>query len=113
MTSSDVLDTSLAINLVEATDLIRQGLFQLREAIAQQARAHKYTPCMGRSHGIHAEPTTFGLKLAVWYVELFRALERLDLARNHIAVGQVSGAVGTCAHLSSRTRGSRAGQTRT
>jgi adenylosuccinate lyase len=99
MTSSDVLDTSLAINLLESADLIEQGVLRLREAIGQKAREHKFTACMGRSHGIHAEPTTFGLKLAVWYVELGRALERLALARKQIGAGQISGAVGTCAHL--------------
>lgn len=99
MTSSDVLDTSLAINLVESAKLIRQGLEKLLGTLRHQALIHKYTPCMGRSHGIHAEPTTFGLKLAGWYSEVKRDLERLDSATDHIAVGQISGAVGTCAHL--------------
>jgi adenylosuccinate lyase len=99
MTSSDILDTSLALNMTESADRLREGVENLRSAIAQQARRHKYTPCMGRSHGIHAEPTTFGLKLAVWYGEMGRALERLDLAREQIAYGKISGAVGTCSHL--------------
>jgi adenylosuccinate lyase len=100
MTSSDVLDTALALNMTEAMGLLIGGAERLRESIGRQAKAHKYTPCIGRSHGIHAEPTTFGLKLAVWYCEMGRALERLSLAREQIAYGQISGAVGTCAHLS-------------
>ncbi|MCG3197416.1 MAG: adenylosuccinate lyase [Candidatus Omnitrophica bacterium] len=99
MTSSDVLDTALALALKEASDLLIAGAERLRAAIGHQARLHKFTPCIGRSHGVHAEPTTFGLKLAVWYCEMGRALERLELARRHISVGQISGAVGTCSHL--------------
>jgi len=99
MTSSDVLDTSTALVMTQASDLLWDGIVALREAIGKQARAHKLTPCMGRSHGIHAEPTTFGLKMAVWYCEMGRALERLDLARQQMAFGQISGAVGTCAYL--------------
>ena len=100
MTSSDVLDTALALNMREAARLLEEGIVSLRIAIATQARNHKYTPCMGRSHGVHAEPTTFGLKLAVWFGEMKRASERLALAEAHIACGKISGAVGTCAHLS-------------
>jgi adenylosuccinate lyase len=99
MTSSDVLDTALALTLKESAALLRKGVEGLTAAIAKQAKLHKFTPCMGRSHGIHAEPTTFGLKMAVWYGEMNRALERLDLAAEHISYGQISGAVGTCAHL--------------
>ncbi len=99
MTSSDVLDTALALNMREAAGLLIQGLSQLREAVKHQAVTHKYTPCIGRSHGIHAEPTTFGLKMAGWYCELGRDLERLEFAREQISYGQISGAVGTCAHL--------------
>lgn len=99
MTSSDVLDTALAINLRESMDLILSGIPPLLDAVREKALEHKYTPCMGRSHGVHAEPTTFGLKMAVWFVEIQRAVERLELAREQISYGQVSGAVGTCAHL--------------
>lgn len=99
MTSSDVLDTALALNMKEAAGLLIQGIQQLRMAVSHQAVTHKYTPCIGRSHGIHAEPTTFGLKMAGWYCELGRGLERLEYAREQISSGQISGAVGTCAHL--------------
>jgi adenylosuccinate lyase len=99
MTSSDVLDTSIAMQMVESADLLERDLEALREAIKAQALRHKMTPCMGRSHGVHAEPVTFGLKMAVWYCEVNRALERLALARKQMAFGQISGAVGTCAHL--------------
>src|SRR4051812_11821949 len=100
MTSSDVLDTSLAMLLRDAADLIDAGIDKAREAVIQRAVEHKRTPCIGRSHGIHAEPTTFGWKLAVWADELARARARLQRARDVIAVGKLSGAVGTFAHLS-------------
>ncbi len=99
LTSSDVLDTSLAMLLVEATDLL---VAQVKELLAVlDARAHEFrmTPQMGRSHGIHAEPITFGLKLALWYDEMRRNLERLGRAREAIAVGKISGAVGTFANV--------------
>jgi len=99
MTSSDVLDTALALNLTECADRLRKSVERFREVLAVQARKHKYTPCMGRSHGVHAEPITFGLKLAVWYGEMGRALDRLDLASEQIGYGKISGAVGTCAHI--------------
>jgi adenylosuccinate lyase len=99
MTSNDMLDTALALNMSEAMGLLISGAARLREAIARQAKSHKYTPCIGRSHGVHAEPTTFGLKLAVWFCEMGRNIERLSLAKDQIACGQISGAVGTCAHL--------------
>jgi adenylosuccinate lyase len=100
MTSSDVLDTSLAMLLRDAADLILAGVDKAREAVVQRAIEHKRTPCIGRSHGIHAEPTTFGWKLIVWAEELSRARARLLRARQVIAVGKLSGAVGTFAHLS-------------
>jgi adenylosuccinate lyase len=100
MTSSDVLDTSLAMLLRDAADLIDAGIDKAREAVIQRAVEHKRTPCIGRSHGIHAEPTTFGWKLAVWVDELARAKARVQRARAVIAVGKLSGAVGTFAHLS-------------
>ena len=100
MTSSDVLDTSLALLLRDAADLLLAGVDKAREAVTKRAYEHKRTPCVGRSHGIHAEPTTFGWKLAVWVDELGRARDRLRRAREVIAYGKISGAVGTFAHLS-------------
>ncbi|MBI5586240.1 MAG: adenylosuccinate lyase, partial [Deltaproteobacteria bacterium] len=100
LTSSDVLDTSLAILLTEALDVILEDLQRLQEALKEQAFRHKKTAMIGRSHGIHAEPITFGLKLAIWYDESKRNQRRLEQARETIAVGKVSGAVGTFAHLS-------------
>src|SRR5205807_2365159 len=100
MTSSDVLDTSLAILLRDAADLILAGIDRAREAVVKRAVEHKNTPCIGRSHGIHAEPTTFGWKLLVWADELSRARSRIERAREVIARGKISGAVGTFAHLS-------------
>src|SRR3954454_24394879 len=100
MTSSDVLDTSLAMLLREAGDLLLAGIDRAREAVVRRAEEHRRTPCIGRSHGIHAEPTTFGWKLAVWADELQRARRRIEKEREGIAYGKISGAVGTFAHLS-------------
>jgi adenylosuccinate lyase len=102
MTSSDVLDTCFAIQLTRAADLIDADLAKLLEALKRRALEHKLTVCVGRSHGIHAEPTTFGLKLAVAYAEFSRARERLKVARREIATCAISGAVGTFAHLDPR-----------
>jgi adenylosuccinate lyase len=99
LTSSDVLDTSFAVQLVRAADLLIAGATLLGEAIQAQAQAHKGTVMVGRTHGIHAEPITFGLKLAIWYDELARAKKRLTAALETISVGKISGAVGTFAHL--------------
>ncbi|WP_375766962.1 adenylosuccinate lyase [Archangium gephyra] len=99
MTSSDVLDTSLGLVLRDAVDLILQGVGRAMAAVEKRAFEHKRTLMMGRSHGIHAEPITFGHKLAIWYDELRRAESRLLRAREVIAVGKISGAVGTFAHL--------------
>lgn len=99
MTSSDLLDTSLASQMRRAGLLLLGGLKKLREAIAVQAKEHKDTPCIGRSHGIHAEPTTFGLKMAIWYDEVRRCIERLERAIETISVGKISGAVGTFSHI--------------
>ena len=99
MTSSDLLDTCFAIQLCKATDSLQVELDKLLAAVKKQAYAHKDTVCIGRSHGIHAEPTTFGLKAATWYAELIRQKDRLQLARNEVAVGAISGPVGTYAHL--------------
>jgi adenylosuccinate lyase len=102
LTSSDVVDTAFAIQLVQSADILIGDVRQLREVIARRAREHQFTPCIGRSHGIQAEPTTFGLKLALMYDEFGRALERLQRACQVVAVGKLSGAVGTNAHLSPR-----------
>jgi adenylosuccinate lyase len=99
LTSSDVVDTAQALQMVEATDLILTLLAGLREAIRARAEEHRRTPMIGRTHGVHAEPMTFGLKLALWYDQLGRDIGRVTRARAAIAVGQISGAVGTFAHL--------------
>jgi adenylosuccinate lyase len=99
MTSSDVLDTCLAVQLSQASNLISQGLDRLCEALRARAEEHKHTLCLGRSHGIHAEPTTFGLKLAGHYAAFDRAKHRLALAREGIATCAISGAVGTFANI--------------
>jgi adenylosuccinate lyase len=99
MTSSDVLDTALAVQMKQSAELLLQGLDRLKNALAARAKEFKWTVMVGRTHGIHAEPVTFGLKLALWYAETVRNIERLQAARERIAVGQVSGAVGTYAHL--------------
>jgi len=102
LTSSDVGDTAYAVQMVQSADILIADVKTLRASIAKRAKEHQFTPCIGRSHGIHAEPTTFGLKLALMYDEFGRALERLQRARNVVAVGKISGAVGTSAHLSPR-----------
>ncbi len=102
MTSSDVLDTTLAVQMAEASDLILKDLRELREVLARRAVEFQKTPMIGRSHGIHAEPITFGLKLALMYDEFGRALERLEGIQGRIRVGKLSGAVGTHAHLDPR-----------
>lgn len=99
MTSSDVLDTALAIQMRQSADLLLKDLEALKSVLAKRAKEFKNTPMIGRTHGIHAEPTTFGLKLALWYAETVRNIGRLNHARENIAVGQISGAVGTYAHL--------------
>ncbi|MCH2606314.1 MAG: adenylosuccinate lyase [Nitrospinales bacterium] len=100
MTSSDVLDTALAVQLKQASTLILKELKAFQGALKTQALRHKMTPTMGRSHGIHAEPLTFGLKVANWYEEVGRNIERVKRARQSISYGQISGAVGTfaCIH---------------
>jgi len=102
LTSSDVLDTTLAVQMSEASDLLLNRLRELREVVARRAREFKRTPMIGRSHGIHAEPITFGLKLALMFDEFGRALERLEQIQPRIRVGKLSGAVGTHAHLDPR-----------
>jgi adenylosuccinate lyase len=102
MTSSDVLDTCLAVQLTRSADLLIADLDRLLSVLKRRALEHKNTVCVGRSHGIHAEPTTFGLKLAGAYAEFSRARERLIAARREIATCAISGAVGTYAHLDPR-----------
>ena len=99
MTSSDVLDTCFAVQLTEATDILLEDLDRLLEVLKRQAFAHKMTLCVGRSHGIHAEPTTFGLKLAGHYAEFARNRARLVAARKEVATCAISGAVGTFANI--------------
>ena len=99
LTSSDILDTTLAVQLTESSELLLADLKKLGSTIAKQARRFKMTPMIGRSHGIHAEPITFGLKLALMFDEFGRAEERLTQTRERVRVGKMSGAVGTHAHL--------------
>jgi adenylosuccinate lyase len=99
LTSSDVIDTAQALQMREACDLILGGIEGLMRAVQGRAEEHRRTPMIGRTHGVHAEPMTFGLKLALWYAELGRDLTRMRRAREIIAVGKLSGAVGTFAHL--------------
>ena len=100
MTSNDLLDTTFAVQLVRSGNLIMAGLAAVLAAVKQRAIETRHTPCIGRSHGIHAEPTTFGLKLAGWYAELRRQERRLAAAIEEVAVGKIAGAVGTYASVS-------------
>ncbi|MEN6389786.1 MAG: adenylosuccinate lyase [Syntrophomonas sp.] len=102
MTSSDILDTGLALQMRESADLILEKLARLKKEVAAKAKAYKYTLNIGRSHGIHGEPSTFGLKMALWFTELERAEMRLQQAREIIACGAISGAMGNFAHLDPR-----------
>jgi adenylosuccinate lyase len=99
MTSSDVLDTCLAVQMTQAADILLADLTKLLDAIETRAREHKFTACIGRSHGIHAEPTTFGVKLAGHYAEFARCRDRMEAARAEIATCAISGAVGTFANI--------------
>lgn len=99
LTSSDVLDTALALQLRDACDLILTRIDALRGAVKRRAEEHRRTPIIGRTHGVHAEPTTFGLKLALWFAELGRDADRVRRGRDVVSVGKMSGAVGTYAHL--------------
>jgi len=99
LTSSDVVDTAQAIQMREGTSLLLRNLEALLEVVRARAEEHRSTPMIGRTHGVHAEPMTFGLKLALWYAELQRDRARLSRAKAIISVGKVSGAVGTFAHL--------------
>jgi adenylosuccinate lyase len=99
LTSSDILDTTLSVQLTESIDILAEDLKQVRTVIAAQAHRYKMTPMIGRSHGVHAEPITFGLKMALMFDEFGRAEERLAQTRERIRVGKISGAVGTHAHV--------------
>ncbi|GEN53743.1 adenylosuccinate lyase [Halobacillus faecis] len=99
LTSTDVVDTALSYQLKQANEIIRKDLVNFIEILGEKAKEHKHTVMMGRTHGVHAEPTTFGLKLALYYEEMKRNLERLDLAMEHIQFGKLSGAVGTYANI--------------
>jgi adenylosuccinate lyase len=99
LTSSDVVDTAQALQMREACDLILRDIDTLAEAVRARAEEHRDTPMIGRTHGVHAEPMTFGLKLTLWYAELLRDEERMKRARAAVSVGKISGAVGTYAHL--------------
>ncbi len=102
LTSSDMLDTAMALRMKEAMDIIIEDVEECLETIKRRALEHKNTVMIGRSHGIHAEPITFGLKLAIWYDEMKRNLKRLKAARETISTGKISGAVGTFAHVDPR-----------
>ncbi len=99
MTSSDILDTTFSIQLVRSSEILLSGLDKLCHSLKKQAYIYKFTPTIGRSHGIHAEPTTFGLKLAGFYAEFRRNVERLKFAKEEISTCAISGAVGTFAHV--------------
>ena len=100
MTSSDILDTTLSYQMKSAGDILMKQLIELKDALKERAIEHKTTICVGRSHGIHAEPTTIGLKFALWHDEMKRNIHRMENAIKIISVGQISGAVGTFEHLS-------------
>ncbi len=100
LTSSDVMDTALSLQLIESAELLGQDIKELVAVLAQQAIKYKYTPMIGRTHGVHAEPISFGFKLALWVEEMRRNLQRLGEAKKAVAVGKISGAVGTYATLS-------------
>jgi len=99
MTSSDVLDTSLAVLMKEAAELLLESLKELDKVLVEKAQEHKYTLMIGRTHGIHAEPVTFGLKMALWIAENRRNIARLEAAREVVSAGKISGAVGTFANI--------------
>ena len=99
LTSTDVVDTAQALQLKEASALIRAGILQFLDTLKSRALEFKHTPIIGRTHGVHAEPTTFGLKLLLWYSEMQRNLTRFDAAAEDLRVGKLSGAVGTFGHL--------------
>ena len=99
LTSSDILDTTLGVQLKESCDILLADLERLRKVLAQKAARYKEMVCIGRTHGVHAEPTTFGLKLALWFDETKRNLTRLERVKQEVAIGKISGAVGTYANI--------------
>jgi adenylosuccinate lyase len=99
LTSTDVVDTALSYLIKQANSILFQDLQHFLDVLKEKAREHKHTVMMGRTHGVHAEPTTFGLKLALWYAEMQRNLERFESACSQIEVGKISGAVGTYANV--------------
>ncbi|API88575.1 adenylosuccinate lyase [Marinilactibacillus sp. 15R] len=99
LTSTDVVDTAYGYQLKQVNDILRKDLQNLLEVIGDKAKEHKYTVTMGRTHGVHAEPTTFGLKLALWYSEMKRHIERFEHAAEGVEAGKISGAVGTFANI--------------
>jgi adenylosuccinate lyase len=99
LTSTDVVDTAWGFRLKQANEILRTGIIQMNDVLAQKARKYKYTVMMGRTHGVHAEPTTFGLKCALWYAEMVRNLDRFNLAAADVEFGKLSGAVGTFANI--------------
>lgn len=99
LTSTDVVDTAYGYQLKQVNDVLRKDLQKLLEVIGERAKEHKYTVTMGRTHGVHAEPTTFGLKLALWYSEMKRHIERFEHAAKGVEAGKISGAVGTFANI--------------
>ena len=99
LTSSDVIDTAQALQMIEASDVVLAGIDSLRDAVRARADEHRHTPMIGRTHGVHAEPITFGLKLLLWWAELGRDRRRVAAARENVRVGKLSGAVGTFGHL--------------
>ena len=105
MTSSDVVDTSFNIQLVQSGKIILKDLDQILKVLKKQAKKYKFTPCIGRSHGIHAEPITFGLKLATYYEEFKRNKKRLENAINEVSTCAISGAVGTFANIDPKSGG--------
>ena len=102
LTSSDILDTALALLMRDASDIIIKDIKELMRVLKRQAHQHKEVPMMGRSHGVHAEPVTFGLKCALWYEEMKRNLARMKHVRTTISVGKLSGAVGTFSNIPPR-----------
>ncbi|MGB4705061.1 MAG: adenylosuccinate lyase [Candidatus Saccharicenans sp.] len=102
LTSYDIVDTALSLLMVESLNLVEKRLLELRKVLRKMALKYKKTPCIGRTHGVHAEPVTFGFKILVWYEEINRHLKRLRAARDTISVGRIAGAVGTYIHLDPR-----------
>ena len=100
LTSTDVVDTAQALAFVQASAMIRDGILRLLDVLRRRAFEFQHTPCIGRTHGVHAEPTTFGLKLLLWFAEMRRNLKRFDAAAEDMRVGKISGAVGSFGHLS-------------